>query len=677
MAAAALATVAAFGVGSYLSGNPERQCRVGAEVIDRTVWNGGRRDGLRQRYQQAGKLASWPVLERRLDQFAQSWRAMYADACADTYGKRVQSDQVFDLRVQCLDAQRGSVEAFVGALTTATPPQLVVAAGAVLPAVTDCESSGRLETRPLPVDPAARAQLAGIEKSVGQALAEENLGNYTKAWDEAEQAVAAARKLSYEPVLATALLRLAAVEYRRGASPDKPADSGASRACRLLDEAYAAADNGRDDRQRLSAAREQVMAHIHLSQYDRAEFWARLAEALQARLGNPPAEAAALARNVGWVKYMRRDRKGAEASFARALELGRTLQPPNDRLVAASAGGLCIVKIDLAEKIACYRKAIGYATTAFGPDHPELGSYLNNMANALEQKDETRAEACEMRRRSLAVKQGQQAPNHPDMVIGVVNLSLCLSGRGQVPEARRLLEDTIALDLGPQEQALAYESYGHLLSKNAGDLDGGIEYYRKTIAAYEKVFGVTHLEALRVRTNLSIMLADGGRPTEARREADAAIAIVEKAGVTNSQVAELYVQHGALLAKDKQLDAAVAAYRKALELHKQLKSPEAETATALYGLGSIDLKQGRIAQAVATLSRALELQRPGEGLWPERRARIALTLAQALVRQGSDRTRACELGRESEAIYRKSPTQAKGVAQAARWLAEQRCDPDA
>jgi eukaryotic-like serine/threonine-protein kinase len=678
VAVAALATVGAFWVGSYLTGNPERQCRVGADAMDRTVWTAALRAGLRRRYQQADKLASWPVLERRLDQYADSWRAMYTDACADTYGQRVQSDQVFDLRVQCLEAQRGSVQAFVGALGAATPPQLVVAAGAVLPAVTDCESSGRLETRPLPVDPAARAQLAGIEKSVAQALADENLGRYAKAGVAAEQAVAAARKLGYEPVLATALVRLAAVEYRKGASPDKPEDSGVPRAARLLEEAYAAAENGRDDRQRLTAAREQVMTQVHLSQYDRAQFWVRLAEALQARLGNPPAEAAQLAKNIGWVKYMRGDPKGAEASFGRALELGKKLKPADDRLVAASAGGLCIVKSNLTEKIACYRKAVGFATAAFGPEHPELGNYLNNMANALEQKDESRAEACELRRRVLALKRGQQAPNHPDMIMAVVNLSTCLNDDGQVAEARRLLEqDAIALELGLQEQALAYEAYGHLLKYRAGDLEGGLTYYRKTIAAYEKVFGVTHYDALRVRTNLSMMLADGGRPAEALREAEAAIAIVEQAGVTNIQLAELYVQRGVLLEKDKKFDAAVAAYTKALELHKQLKSPEAETATSLYGLGSIELKQGRVAQAVVNLGRALELQAPGEGLWPERRARTAMALAQALLRQGPSRARACELAREAAAIFKKTGKHETSAAEATRWLAAQRCGPEA
>jgi tetratricopeptide (TPR) repeat protein len=677
VAASAATVIGAFWVGSYLTGNPERQCRVGADVMDRTVWSDARRAGLQQRYQQAGKASSWPIVERRFDQFARSWRAMYDDACADTYGQRVQSDQVFDLRLQCLNAQRGSVDAFIGALASATPQQLVVATGAVLPAAADCESSGRLETRPLPVDPGSRAQLATIEQSVAQALAEENLGKYPQAGASAERAVAAARKLGYQPALATALTRLAVIETRRGDNPDKPEDSGVPRASRLFEEAYAAGESGRDDRQRLTAAREQVFTQIHLGQYDKAQFWVRLSEALLARLGDPPAEVAALAKSVGWLKYLRGDPKAAEVSFGRALDIGRKLQPPDDRLVAAAAGGLCIVKSNLGEKIACYRKAVPLAATAFGPEHPELGNYYNNMANALEQKDETRAEACDMRRLGLKLKQGQQEPTHPDVITGVVNLSTCLVDQGEVAESRRLLEEAIALDPRPQERALIYEAYGHLLTYRANDLDGGVQYYRKTIADYEKVFGVTHYDALRVRTNLSMMLADGGRPADAHREVEAAIAICEKAGVSSVQLAELYVQRGALFERDNQHDAAVSDYRKALDLHKQLKSPESELATSLHGLGSIDLKKGRVAQAVVNLSRALDLQPAGEGLWPERRARTALALAQALVKQGPDRTRACELAREAASIYRKTGKHQSQAAETERWLTAQRCGPDA
>ena len=160
LAVAAVAAVAlAFWGGGYLKVDPERQCRAGAEVMTGT-WNEARRAQLGRRYAEAGAGASWPMLRRRLEEYAGSWRTSYADTCSATYGKRVQSDDVFDLRMQCLQGQRGSIEAFLFALGSATPGQLVQATAANLPAIPDCQITARPQTKPRPTDPASRAQIA-------------------------------------------------------------------------------------------------------------------------------------------------------------------------------------------------------------------------------------------------------------------------------------------------------------------------------------------------------------------------------------------------------------------------------------------------------------------------------------------------------------------------------------
>jgi eukaryotic-like serine/threonine-protein kinase len=385
LAAAALATVVgAFWGGGYLKGQPERACLAGGAVMDAT-WNDGRRAQLRQRYTAAGALASWPVLERALDAYAGGWRAAHADTCSATYGKRVQSDEVFDLRMSCLAGQRTAVATFVAALDAAAPRQLVLAAGAGLPALADCQITGRAETRPRPADAAARAQLAEIERQLAASLAQQALGDGPRATASASAAVVAARKLGYQPVLAAALIRLSVVQFQQlqqarpparaaaGAGTGTPAgaDAGLAQVVKQLEEAYAAAELGRDDRQRLAAAREQIRAQLARGNLQDAELWARMGEALLSRLGNPAVDAAQLALHLGWLRQRQGRGPEARAAFQRALELARALDPPDRRLLAEAQADLCTV-LEGAERGACRQQARARAVEAHGPDHPAV-----------------------------------------------------------------------------------------------------------------------------------------------------------------------------------------------------------------------------------------------------------------------------------------------------------------
>jgi hypothetical protein len=277
-AAAATAVVAAFWGGGQLKGSPERECRARAGAVA-SLLDDAHRAEIAERYRGVGLAARWPALQARLDQYAAGWRTMYGETCGATYGKRVQSDAVFALRVACLDVQRVTFQALLDGLRGATPAQLDRAAEAPLPEVADCGISGRQDTRPLPSD---RARTAAIEEALGRSRAQQILGDERRAAVHAEEAVRAARQLGHEPLLAAALGQRAAVELEAPAA-EQPA--ALERAARLYEEAFAVAEAGRDDRQRLAAARAQVLVHNRRREYGEAQLWTRVADALGARLG--------------------------------------------------------------------------------------------------------------------------------------------------------------------------------------------------------------------------------------------------------------------------------------------------------------------------------------------------------------------------------------------------------
>jgi tetratricopeptide (TPR) repeat protein len=682
VAAGAVAVAAAAFLIAGRRASPERRCRAGAEVMGAT-WNDDRRAALEQRYRSAGRQSSWPSLERRLDQFAQAWKDTYGETCSASYGPRaerssggasVSPDQLFDRRVRCLGVERATLEAFLGALAHASPGELLTATGAVLPSLGDCQGTVAAESTPPPVDPAARARMAAVEREIARSEAEQNLGNYVAAGEAATRAVDGGRGLGQDPLLASALIRLAAVERARGSNQDAEQNTGLARARQLLEEAYGLAERGRDDHHRLIAADDLIAVQLALGQPQGAQRWVRLAQALLARLGDPPAEAAAVAVDAGALAHTLADEKTARQAWTRALELARKLVPPDPRLVVTTQARLCRLESDYDKQAACQRETLAQAEVVYGPEHPDLARFYGALATALEYNDRTRAEACAMRRKALAVQQGSRAPSHPSVVIARTNLATCLVDLRQIDEAQRQLEEALSSHPRPQERALVHESLGNLLGYHRDDLPGGAEHYREAIADYQQVFGPTHDDPLRMRNYLAAMYYDFGHTAEAHRELDRALEVYRQHGLENMRLADLYADRGATYGREKNWRAEAAALEQSISLRKRLGGEERDLANALNGLGEAKLKLGHAAEAVADLEHALALRPAGVGLAPVYRGHTAFLLAQALVarRARGDHQRACALASEAAVILRKGGYKVR-LAAVLPWLARERC----
>ena len=516
-----LAAAGAFWGGRALLSSPEQQCRAGENAIA-TAWNGQRRAELAARYAGAPEAAaSWPALERMLDGYAAGWRAMYGQSCSATYGGKGQTGPVLELRLQCLEARQAAVDAFLSALATARGPQLLRASRAVLPEVSDCAAPGRLETRPLPADPQARAQIKEIEKRLAEARAQFELGEYPRAEATGEQAVAAARKLSYEPLLAAALIEqgTAAIDIAGGGSAGGESGSALDRAAKLFEEAYAVAERGRDDRRRLSAASQQVILQTHRQDLKEGERWARLAEGLLARLGNPATEGSSLHGNIGWLRQFQGKDDEAAAAFQRSLDLARQMAPPNPRRMVLAQAGVCRSTREPPARVACTRKLIETATAAYGARHPDLGLYHALLAEALLLRSSTHAEACPVFRKALELIGSSIDPRHPNAVSMRNNLAECLLMEGEVKEAKGHYEELIRLNPGPTDMGYLHTSYGLLLSLY-GDLPEGVRQMRMGLASFLKAFEPSNENVLYSRNTLAEALIRDGQLAQAQRVLD-------------------------------------------------------------------------------------------------------------------------------------------------------------
>jgi eukaryotic-like serine/threonine-protein kinase len=679
---AAAAVAGAFWGGGQLLANAERRCRAGAAAID-GAWNDERRVRLRQHYLGAGvDAAGWPALERLLDGYAGAWRAMYADTCAHSFGEQGASGrpstQLFDLRIGCLDARRAALDSFAAALAGATAQQLIKAPSALLPEVADCGVAGRLQTRPLPSDPQARAEIARIQQLVARAAAEQDVGDLRKAEASATEALAAARQRDYEPLLAAALVRRASIGLEKDGSGALDETTGLDRAARLFEEAHAVAERGHDDRLRLEAAVELVLLQGRRQKFVEGERWAGRAEALLARMDNPPRDVVRLATSVGYLNKFRGRRPQALAACQRALAAAEQLVPANPGAVAKAQGGVCSANEDVRARIACARRSVELARAAYGPEHPDLAIAMAILAESMLLDPASHAEACPLLRKVMAIMERTLDPAHPNLITVMSELGQCLAEERQVPEAKRLYQQVVARKPGPADLGYALDALG-FIELRFGDVAAAAQHMQAGLDSLLRAFEPSNGNVTYARANLAEALIHGGRTSEAQAVLQAGLDAARKAGEKSGQVADLRAQQGHALLEQERAPAALRAFEEALRMHAEVKTPDERLAYTYHGLGTALLAQGRIDAARARLDRAFALRPENTVVEGELRADIGFALARAMgARPGArERPRACDLAREAIAIYRGIRNVQSKLRAAERWSANQRCDVDA
>ena len=675
-ALAAGAVAGAFWVGGYLKADPGRRCRAGAAVMD-AVWSDQRRQQAADRHQAGASAPAWQTLVRRFDAYAAAWRDMFTDTCQAAFTDRRISGELFDLRMNCLDGHRASFAAVLGSLPGASAAQLQKVAASPLPAMAECGINERFSARPLPADPASRARVARINETLAQVDAARALGDFARARRLATEAAAAARSLGYQPLEARAMNKLASVELRgiklSGSAPGTPASQAADRAMGLLGEALAVAEAGRDDGSRAEAATQLVLAHRDAGRLVEAERWAELASAIVQRIGDPPLYRSSLDFARGWVHYDREERDAAQASFARSLRLRQQLLGPRAPEVLSSKTTTCHV-MARDERIKCYREAIALALTIAGPQHPDLATIKANLAYLLVDDAARRDEACQLATDAVDIERNAVEANHIGLLRAMLALAQCRRDQGRIEEARGVYQQAIGHATHPtglRGDLLA--DYGAFLAMQ-GDPAQSIIYRRKSVADHELVYGPTHHKPIETRQRIADTLRRQGKLLEALEEADEAIAICDKVGALPLTYPELYEVKGLTLMDMKKLEPGWQALLRAVELHEKVKTPEWNRAFALVALGQVEVRLGKLDQAIGHLEKAMVVFTLESD--PVYHAATALIAAKAMARKGrTSWPRACELARRAVTGYGhpSGESMAAEIAETKKFMAAHRC----
>jgi tetratricopeptide (TPR) repeat protein len=455
----------------------------GSATMLAEVWSPERQSELRQAFASTGAAEAEAQATRvgyLLNAYAEDWRQMHQEACVATRVHGVQTEEGLGLRMACLERRRKELRSTVNLMLR--PDAAMVGRGADmavgLPDLSLCRDLEALRQPVPPPDASeARALLPALQSELADATALFHAGRYPEALARVRAIEPRARELGHRPTDAEVLFLEGTLELRLG---------DAEQAHRLMLEAIAAADAGRDDRRRSEIALRLGYAAAEAAQFQLSDTWLHLAEASIERLGGSTELEAVLASNRG----------------SRLLRAG-----------------------DLDGALAFYRRAESLAELHFGPDHHRTATMMSNVGAALLDVQQP-AEAATTLARAVEILELTFGDRHMRLVTPLTILAHAQSQLSQHDDALESVSRAIAITqarMGAEHPRVAglLDDLAHL-HEAAGRRDEALETYRRSLALKR-----TQLEPGNV--NLSYPLTGIGKILIARGEPAAAIPLLEEA----------------------------------------------------------------------------------------------------------------------------------------------------
>ena len=429
--------VAAAGVAGWLSLSSGTEAldecsRDGAEALS-DAWDSSRRKVLTAAFVEASPARGAEIARRAasgLDDYAERWDNARSQTCRDTPA----DSRERTLRLSCLEHQRVSLEALVGAFVDADAAAVGNALRAIaeLDAPSDCAEID-------PDDGALDPRRKAFDKAMARARALQLAARYGEAMAQAELAQREAEAME-DPAL------VAEAKVRRGYILDRTAQPDEAYA--LLEEAYFEADRAGAPLVAARAATLLVSSFAGVSQaLERAKTWARHARAQLTRHGGDRDTEEVLEGNLG-IAYAMAQRNGeALQHFQRALQMRELETPDGDWRTAAYLDNIGLVHLatdDLDAAEAAHRKAYELLVRDFGPDDKKVALVLNNLGQVTRRRGDAEAARRHSEEALSLVTGGADRYPHVE-VASRVNLGQALIDLGRTEEALAHLEEALAL----------------------------------------------------------------------------------------------------------------------------------------------------------------------------------------------------------------------------------------
>ena len=525
------------------------------------VWSTERRQQLRAHFSALGGDDTFQRIDGELDRWTTAWAAQHREACEATRLRGEQSDQVFTVRMACLDRRLVDLQGALGVLATTSSDSLPRAQDPVLsltPLTVCTNTAALLVPVPRPEAPALRERADAIERELSRAQALRESGRFVEGLPIATSAALQAHGLGWAPLEAEAL-------FVRGQLLEGNSDlPGAESALR---DAFTRAHAARDDRLATLVAIELSFVASQQARLEVADEWVWQASALAPRVGIDWELASKLANQQGHLHSARSEFASAEVRYRTAWELRRDHQ---------------------------------------GPSHPKTASILANLASSIgaQGRYEQSAELLTEVARQLEASLGRSHHKVGQAWNGVAEQDIALH---RPAKALALIDGIFAEQLaalGPSSQYVGRLRYGRAEAlRGLGRLDEAAAEYRQALEVFEAasmplMAGIT-LGAL------GATACRAGRLDEGLTSASRARDVLLKAfGEAHEEATVALEVQGECLLEAAQPQRALAFFTRSLEAREKAGDDD-WTARSLVGLGRTHLALGHRAEGRALLTRAV------------------------------------------------------------------------
>ncbi|HEY2901508.1 MAG TPA: serine/threonine-protein kinase [Polyangia bacterium] len=394
---------------------------------------------MRSAFMSTGKLyagTSFENVSRILDQYAEDWTKMYADACEATHVRHEQSAEVLDLRIAFLQDALGSLQALCRLFCQANGDVVENAVNAAngLPRIeraADIEVL-RAVVKP-PSDPAVREVVDRLRGRLGEIRALFLVGRINdaaKAINDLEQQV---RPVKYPPLLAETLLLAATIHFER---------RDTDLAARAYEDAVWAAELSRHDAVTAEAATQLVCVCSDVLRLEVAEIWARHAETTIKRMGGHDQLWSWLLNNRAMMRQKQGRIDQALVDISLAVTAKEKATGPDSSDTALSLGNMAYYLSesgDVKSALTYAERAVRILETREGADHPRTAINVSNYSEYLSTAgrfEEARITA----KRALAIFERETEPEGMFVTGALMALATALLGEGEVAQARPLIE---------------------------------------------------------------------------------------------------------------------------------------------------------------------------------------------------------------------------------------------
>jgi tetratricopeptide (TPR) repeat protein/tRNA A-37 threonylcarbamoyl transferase component Bud32 len=545
---------------------------------------------------------AWARTEVALDRYALDWQAMRTEVCLATRVEGTLPEADLVLRTECLDERRAGLHSLIELLGKADAELVnhAVQAAVGLPLLSTCNDERSLAQRVRPPEETGaeitelRARLEGVEILLAGA-------RYQAARDEAEAVLERAQAIAWPAIEAEARYALGLAEIKLAHY-----ESAATE----IERAFFLAGDAGHDRLALRAASSLLeVVGDELEQHAMGHHWGELAAMFIDRLGlTGSVDEAQLANSLGNSLSAQSKLDEALAAYQRARDLWTAALGPEHPSVGTALNNIGIVQRkqgNYSDALVSMNEALRIREATLGPSHPRVADARYNIGNVLRQlgRDD---EALALFEQALATWQAGLGPRHRNVAFGLSNIGNVHFGRGELDQALALYEQANEIwieTLGAEhtDVAMGLNNIGNVYYTR-GDLEQALVTYQRAVAIWEAALGPDHPSVAMGLGNLAQVLQARGEPEQAVALHERVLAIqIATHGPEHPDVAHTLANLGGAQQSRGDLSAARKSFDRALEILERSEIDPVERARTEFGAAGVMWEQGE-REAARTLA---------------------------------------------------------------------------